>query len=198
MYMYVYVYTYIYIHTHKCLSHGSPLEHVMQKAVTDTSELYAASSESWTSKMPKNMAQYLKTEYRQYSSKIMDPVLPILSYGGILGHCSEHLGGPGSVLPSQQPLMPRRVHAHGPIRLVEGRCAILGSRCRGLCSGFDCSLPGPLEPWHVSKNSGIEKCCWKHTMLLESEDSYGHFSLHNARRIHPHTSYSLRVQVPKE
>ena len=39
--------------------------------------------------------RFQNTEYRQYTSKTMDPTLPILSYGGILGHCFGHFGGLG-------------------------------------------------------------------------------------------------------
>ena len=35
---------------------------------------------------------------RQYSPRIMDPVLPMLSYSGILGRSFGHVGGPGSSL----------------------------------------------------------------------------------------------------
>ena len=39
-------------------------------------------------------------EHRQYSPKLMDPTLPILSVFGILGHYLGRFGGPGSPQPS--------------------------------------------------------------------------------------------------
>ena len=50
----------------------------------------------WTSKMPKHDGPISQNrEYRQYSQQMMDPILPILFYCAVLGHCFGHFGGPG-------------------------------------------------------------------------------------------------------
>ena len=59
---------------------------------------------TWTSKVPKRMAQTPTIrEYTQYSLKTMDFIRPIPSYCGILGHYFGHFGGPGSCSCPQTP-----------------------------------------------------------------------------------------------